>query len=252
MYSNVCVLPLGQEHDAFERQRDHPGIKGIDIGGAHELPAHGQLLIGKRHPRVDLAERGDLIAILRQIERGARVFRRIKRLGRIEDAAELEKVGDETRLIAEIAAGRQCLRLGIAKGVLAEPVGPAVGFELGIAKERSLRPLLALGLELLLALIDVWLRSLQVLPLVERAFEALADRAVGLPRGRGQRIRGYNAVVIACLCKRGATRPNAGGDESKDKPGAQRPAAAQPWPPPHPIETRPLPGVIPPGTSLSS
>ena len=138
-----------------------------------------------------------MIAILRQIERGARVFRRSKRLGRIEDAAELEKVGDETRLIAEIAAGRQCLRLCVAKGVLAEPLGPAVGFELGIAKERSLRPLLTLGPEPLLALVNVWLRPLQVLPRFERAFEALADRAVGLLCGRGQRISGYSAVGVA-------------------------------------------------------
>jgi len=119
------------------------------------------------------------------------------------------------RKSATIAAGRQCLRPSVAKGVLAEPIGPAVGCELGIAKERSLRLLLTLGPEPLLSLVDVWLRPLQVLPRFERAFEALADRAVGLLRGRGQRISGYDAVGIACLGKRGATRPNAGGDEEQ-------------------------------------
>jgi hypothetical protein len=59
------VLPLGQEYDAFERQRDHAGVERVDIRSAHELPTYRQLLIGKRHPRVDLAERGDLIAIFR-------------------------------------------------------------------------------------------------------------------------------------------------------------------------------------------
>ncbi len=191
------VLPLGQEHDAFERQRDHPGVIGVDIRGAHELPPNGQLLIGKRHARVDLAEGSDLIAVFREIERVARVRRRVKRLGRVEDAAELEKVGDETRLIAEIAAGGQCLGGSVAEGVLAEPVGPAVGFDLGIAKERSRLLLLALGLEPLLALITVWLRSLQVVPRVERTFEPLADRTVGFVGGRGQRIRGDSAVGIA-------------------------------------------------------
>jgi hypothetical protein len=157
-----------------------------------------------------LAKRGDLIAIVREIERSARVLRRTKRLGCIEDAAELEEVGGEARLIGEIAAGRQRLGGAVAERVLVEPVGPAVRFQLGIARERSVSlARLTLRLEPLLALVKLCLRPLQILARVDRALEPFPDRAIGFARGRGQRIGGYTAVSPARICERRAAKPKA-------------------------------------------
>ena len=80
----LLLGPLGQEHDAFECQGNHADVIRVDIRRAHELPTHGQFLMRKFHPRVDLTERGDLIAVFGEIERVAGIFRRIKRLGRVE------------------------------------------------------------------------------------------------------------------------------------------------------------------------
>ena len=93
----------------------------------------------------------------------------------------LEEISQEAGLVGDITPGRECLRLGVGEGVLAEPIGPAMCAEVGVAEEgwRAWHPGLALRLERLLAPVDLIFRAFEMFPRLDGDHEAFEDRAIG-------------------------------------------------------------------------